>query len=674
MLFDVLAAHLSFDGETRGNLCCYGPSSVSFYLYLFLFSHFKIRLLYMKNVMLRATRTFIEDFCAPEYAHNHLAVEISHPDGFTDAQELSIRVYSSEYRLLGCDTRSLKGKRPRKVRFDILSEEEWETGLYRIYVYRNGRPMGWTLLELYSGYECWDKTEVEDFQTRPEEKYFAETFCFLPLFSWMHQEQCDSNLIRQFLETLYALDSHQLAVPHLFVSGNQARKYATRLLALHFCEKQTALCSHFSLQELLEGSLQWKVLQEKMDTRKVVLVEVPYKEYSRQESNLIDLLGNLMEQKASSGPIFIFYGTMDSTYQLRRCSTAMSRIFTEENTIYTPDKTETDAPSEAFPVDDLPLPFDEEQPLPHTEEDSPLPEDNTPSDAEQALQEMVGLTRLKEDLQEARMMAAFMKRRMELGLDTELDNRHHMLFLGNPGTGKTTVAKLIGQLYHQMGLLSSGHTIETCRTKLVGEYIGETEKHIRQAIEEARGGVLFIDEAYTLITTKQETKDFGKEVIHALLTVLSEPNPDMIIILAGYEDKMQQMLRTNPGLQERFPLQFYFDDYNADELMEMAHRLLQKRNFQLTSEADKELYTLITEATTQRDEYFGNGRWLHNLIEQGIIKCMAQRIMSQPSIPDNTFLFRTITQEDVVKAGNRLRGKQVVKLEPQPIRRIGFRA
>ena len=162
--------------------------------------------------MLRATRTFIEDLCAPEYAHNHLAVEISHPDGFTDAQELSIRVYSSEYRLLGCDTRSLKGKKSRKVRFDILSEEEWKTGLYRIYVYRNGRPMGWTLLELYSGYECWDKTEVEDFQTRPEEKYFAETFCFLPLFSWMHQEQCDSNLIRQFLETLYALDSHQLAV------------------------------------------------------------------------------------------------------------------------------------------------------------------------------------------------------------------------------------------------------------------------------------------------------------------------------------------------------------------------------------------------------------------------------------------------------------------------------
>ena len=129
----------------------------------------------MKNVMLRATRTFIEDLCAPEYAHNHLAVEISHPDGFTDAQELSIRVYSCEYRLLGCDTRSLKGKKSRKVRFDILSEEEWEAGLYRIYVYRNGRPVGWTLLELYSGYECWDKTEVEDFQTQPEEKYFAES-------------------------------------------------------------------------------------------------------------------------------------------------------------------------------------------------------------------------------------------------------------------------------------------------------------------------------------------------------------------------------------------------------------------------------------------------------------------------------------------------------------------
>lgn len=627
----------------------------------------------MKNVMLRATRTFIENLCAPEYAHNHLAVEISHPDGFTDAQEFSIRVYSSEYRLLGCDTRSLKGKKSRKVRFDILSEEEWEIGLYRIYVYRNGRPVGWTLLELYSGYECWDKTEVEDFQTRPEEKYFAETFCFLPLFSWMHQEKCDPNLIRQFLKILYALDSHQLSVPHLLVSGNQARKYAARLPALHFCEKQTALCSHFSLQELLEGSLQWKVLQEEIDTRKAVLVEVPYMDYSLQESNLTDLLGSLIEQKTSSGPIFIFYGTMDSTYQLRRCSTAMSRIFTEENTIYIPDKAETEDPDKDCPTDNLPLPFEEEKKSPHTDE-SPLAEYDTPSDAEQDLQGLVGLTRLKEDLREARMLAAFMKRRKELGLDTELDNRHHMLFLGNPGTGKTTVAKLIGQMYHQMGFLSSGHTIETCRTKLVGEYIGETEKRIRQTIEEARGGVLFIDEAYTLITTKEETTDFGKEVIHALLTVLSEPNPDMIIILAGYEDKMRQMLRTNPGLQERFPLQFYFDDYNADELMEMAHRLLLKRNFQLTPEADKKLHDLIVETTAQRDEHFGNGRWLHNLIEQGIIKCMAQRIMSQPSIPDNTFLFRTITQEDVVKAGNRLHSKQVVKLEPQPIRRIGFRA
>ena len=118
--------------------------------------------------------------------------------------------------------------------------------------------MGWTLLELYSGYGMLGQDRGGGFPDPPEEKYFAETFCFLPLFSWMHQEQCDSNLIRQFLETLYALDSHQLAVPHLLVSGNQARKYAARLLALHFCEKQTALCNHFSLQELLEGSLQWK--------------------------------------------------------------------------------------------------------------------------------------------------------------------------------------------------------------------------------------------------------------------------------------------------------------------------------------------------------------------------------------------------------------------------------
>lgn len=213
-------------------------------------------------------------------------------------------------------------------------------------------------------------------------------------------------------------------------------------------------------------------------------------------------------------------------------------------------------------------------------------------------------------------------------LQTNNEQRNHMLFLGNPGTGKTTVAKLVGEIYHNMGLLSKGHTVETNRSKLVGEYIGMTEKKTLEAIEEARGGVLFIDEAYTLVSHESDTKDFGKEILNALLTVLSEPQPDMIVILAGYEDKMMNMMKTNPGLKDRFPLTFHFDDYSAEELMEMACRTLKAGNYRLTDDAHKCLNTLIEKAAANRNEYFGNGRWVHNLIYQGIIKSMARRVMA----------------------------------------------
>lgn len=249
-----------------------------------------------------------------------------------------------------------------------------------------------------------------------------------------------------------------------------------------------------------------------------------------------------------------------------------------------------------------------------------------------------------------------------------------MLFLGNPGTGKTTVARLVGQMYHHMGLLSKGHTVITCRTDLIGEYIGQTEKRMKGVLEEARGGVLFIDEAYTLVSHEKESNDYGKEVIHALLTVLSEPNPDMIIILAGYEDKMKALLQTNPGLKDRFPLQFHFDDYSSDELLEIAHRTLKARNFALTEEADEHLKAVIEKASAQRDGHFGNGRWVHNLIEQGLIKSMARRVMSlpSPSAPDRE-LFSTIELSDVKDAERRFLSPREAKLTPS-FPRIGFRA
>ncbi|MCD8237545.1 MAG: AAA family ATPase [Prevotellaceae bacterium] len=292
--------------------------------------------------------------------------------------------------------------------------------------------------------------------------------------------------------------------------------------------------------------------------------------------------------------------------------------------------------------------------------------------AETRLENMIGLSGLKKDMEEARIMALFTKQRKALELDTTSDNRHHMLFLGNPGTGKTTVAKLVGEMYRDMGLLSIGHTIELNRSKLIGEFIGHTEKNTVEAIEQARGGVLFIDEAYTLTDNGKDSNDFGKEVINTLLTVLSEPDPDMIVILAGYEDKMQELLATNPGLKERFPLKFHFEDYTKEELLEIAHYICHSRNFRLTPAADQRLYGLIEKTLLCKDEHFGNGRWVHNLIEHGIIKYMAKRVMAAPHIPDDRELFCLIEESDVIEAEQKFLQDKDIKIVSHP--RIGFTA
>ena len=271
-------------------------------------------------------------------------------------------------------------------------------------------------------------------------------------------------------------------------------------------------------------------------------------------------------------------------------------------------------------------------------------------------------------------MAMFNQKRAEMCLQTNNEQRNHMLFLGNPGTGKTTVAKLVGEIYHNMGLLSKGHTVETNRSKLVGEYIGMTEKKTLEAIEEARGGVLFIDEAYTLVSHESDTKDFGKEILNALLTVLSEPQPDMIVILAGYEDKMMNMMKTNPGLKDRFPLTFHFDDYSAEELMEMACRILKAGNYRLTDDAHKYLNTLIEKAAANRNEYFGNGRWVHNLIYQGIIKSMARRVMTSSPTERNIDIdmLCVIEESDIIETEKNFLSLKTANISsPRP---IGFRA
>lgn len=290
-----------------------------------------------------------------------------------------------------------------------------------------------------------------------------------------------------------------------------------------------------------------------------------------------------------------------------------------------------------------------------------------------ALHGMVGLDNLKQRLQTTFNRMKFDRLRRQMGYPVAEGGCHHMIFTGNPGTGKTTVAKMIGKIYHSLGILSKGDVIVTERSRIVGYYIGETERNMVAILEKARGNVLFIDEAYTLCATTRndDKRDFGHRAIECLLTVLAQKNPDMLVILAGYEDEMERMMEVNQGLKGRFPNKFHFDDYSADELMEIGCGLLAREDYILTDEADKRLYETVCETVSLKDRHFSNARWIEQYIRHGIIPALADRIVNSPALPDRAAC-QTIKPVDIETAYRlfRLREAPVVREH----RKIGFRA
>ncbi len=207
----------------------------------------------------------------------------------------------------------------------------------------------------------------------------------------------------------------------------------------------------------------------------------------------------------------------------------------------------------------------------------------------------------------------------------------HMVFTGNPGTGKTTIAKYLGEIYHSIGVLSSGHVVVTDRSKLVGEFIGDAEKNTTNAISSASGGVLFIDEAYNLfVGGRGDKKDYGMRVIETLLTYLGSDDTDMIVILAGYTGEMNSMLEANPGMKSRFPYIFQFEDYTPEQLMQIGKKVLEEENYTMTKEAERKLAKYIIYEYDHKDEHFGNGRFITRLITTNIIPSLSQRLLEKP--------------------------------------------
>ena len=256
---------------------------------------------------------------------------------------------------------------------------------------------------------------------------------------------------------------------------------------------------------------------------------------------------------------------------------------------------------------------------------SVIVQDNVPGNSLARLEKMAGLKGIKEKVHSLMNFHNLQKRREEAGLPVRRPALHAR-FLGNPGTGKTTVARLLGQIYKEMGLLSSGHVVLEERKNLIGRYYDSEGQAVDNALNRAKGGILLIDEAYNLYV-ENDDKDPGRRILEYLLTALAdENNRDWMLILAGYPKEMKTMLESNPGIESRVSEIFEFEDLNVEELLQVAELYCDDNKYELSEDARERLKAVITRDVAAKDKNFGNGRYVNKLMETAINTRMASRL------------------------------------------------